>query len=313
MMATRRFSTLFLALGAAGMLATAACGDELPTGLALLGNVQPDDSCVVKATSGGGQQVFLSRGILDVSVGTQYYMYLMVRNSVPSLGAATGFEAEDARLDGGAVRIESVQVQLELSSAILTGPELVDRLTQLGVTLDDPTRLSYSRPGATFVDPGGTGVLIVDVIPGNIGRALRAIPELTLPDTAVQVVAHVKAVGHRLDGVKVKSAELSYPITICNNCRVAHVYDTAIARDPFNPNNPDGALDPSLLSDACVPGADDAVTNAFCGALWGPASAGGGDPCKLDRCLGTAGATTLVCPNDGASFEADFIPATAAP
>lgn len=313
MMATRRFSTLFLALGAAGMLMTVACGDELPTGLALLGNVQPDDSCVVKASSGGGQQIFLSNGILDVSVGTQYVMYMMARNSLPSLGAATGFEAEDARLDAGAIRIESVQVELQVSSAILTGPELVDRLTQLGVALNDPTRLSYSRPGATFVDPGGTGVLIVDVIPGNIGRALRAIPELTLPDTSVQVVAHIKAVGHRMDGVKVKSAEFSYPITICNNCRVAHVYPPEVARDPFNPNNPDGPLDVTLLDSVCFPGADDMVPNAYCGALWGPASTGGGDPCKLDRCLGTAGATTLVCPNDGASFEADFVPATAAP
>ncbi len=313
MMATRRFSTLFLALGAAGMLATAACGDELPTGLALLGNVQPDDNCVVKATSGGTQQIFISHGVLDISVGTQYFLYLMVRNSMPTLGAASGFSVEDVRLDAGAVRIESLQVELEISSAILTAPEVVDRLTQLGVTLDNPTRLSYSRPGAAFVDPGASSVLIVDVIPGNIGRGLRAIPELTLPDTSIQVVAHVKAVGHRLDGVKVKSAELSYPITICNNCRVAHVYETAVARDPFNPNNPNGPLDVGLLSEVCVPGADDAVPNALCGALWGPASTGGGDPCKLDRCLGTAGATTLVCPNDGASFEADFVPATAAP
>jgi hypothetical protein len=314
MMATRRFQKLFLALGALGFAATAACGDELPTGLVIVGNAVPDDSCLVKATAGGGgQQQLRSAGTLDVSVGNQYYMALLVQNSMPQLGALAGFDDEDARLDAGTVRLESIQVELEMSSAILTGAEFVTRLTELGVALNDPTRISYSRPAAANVVPGGVGVQIAEVVPGNIGRALRAIPELSLPDTQIEVLVRVKAVGRRLDGVKVKSAEFVYPISICNNCRVSHVFDDAVARDPFNPNIGEGAPEADQISDACVPGADDFVSNAFCGAMWGPSTGGGGDQCKLDRCLGASAAgASLVCPNDGASFAADFTPAAPA-
>ncbi|MCB9728756.1 MAG: hypothetical protein H6744_17365 [Deltaproteobacteria bacterium] len=313
MMATRRLSTLLLALGAAGLLSS-ACGDDVPPLLVIAGNVQPDDSCVVKVTSGGGQQVLISRGTLDVSVGTAYVMSMLVQNNTPAFSALTGFQIEDARLDAGAITLEGVQVDLEMSSAILTEPDFVDRLTELGITLTDPTVISYTRPAATLVQSNNSGALIIDIIPANIGRALRAVPQLRLPDTQVELLARVKVYGHRQDGVKVVSGEFAYPVVVCNNCMVQKVYDLQTATTPFSESNPNGALDAGIFDGICTLGADDPLPNAVCGALWGPLSGNGGDQCKLDRCLGTAAAgSPLVCPNDGASFEADFVPATAGP
>ena len=75
-----------------------------------------------------------------------------------------------------------------------------------------------------------------------------------------------------------------------------YAFSEAIAKQPFTFPGLDKPLEGADFGEFCVPGQDRRITNAYCGAKWGP-DAATADPCKLDRCLGKA-TETLQCPTD---------------
>lgn len=300
------------------LLLLGACGIEQPPAFLIVGNTIPDDSCTVKA-QGGAQSAFRAFGTLDLSIGDSYVAFLMVNNQFPQFESALEFQPDSLRLEPGDITIDGVQVTLQMDYATLVADldaaqltTMNDEWTALGLAsqfqaLASATPLFYERYASGSVQVGATGVAIADIIPPHIGRALRAFPQLV--DTSegpaeIEAVAEVHVVGRRQDGKLVKSGLFRFPITFCNNCLVAPIYPQAIAINPFNPSAGDplsvdvalGSL--STGSQPCTAGADDVVTNAFCGALWAPGS------CQQTRCLGGDVGDTLNCDGDGL-----FIPA----
>lgn len=310
-----------LALAAVVSLALGACGPESASTLQVLGNTIPDDACTVKAQGGGGQQAFRPSGVLDLSLGDAYYSYLMVTNQFPQFESATGYQPESLRVEPGDVTVTGVQVALNADWENLVsipaqvdtayGVELQEHFGDLGLSGEFQQvfgggPLYVQRMVSTNIAVGGTGVVIADVIPPHIGRALRGLQNLVDTDgtgaDVVELIAQINIVGIRQDGKPVRSGTFFYPIKLCNGCLVADIYPPAIAQNPFNPP----AGEPLSIEDAlgtvsdgivpCAVGADDAVTNAFCGAVWATGT------CQQARCLGTPPGDNLVCPSDGTYF-----------
>ena len=68
-----------------------ACGTELGGSLFVAGNTLPEEEdCVVQASGGGGQQVFLSQGQMDLRITDNYRVNLLVQNVAQQFEGLTG-------------------------------------------------------------------------------------------------------------------------------------------------------------------------------------------------------------------------------
>ena len=283
-------------LALAGVMAVGSCANHGNPGLIVLGNMVPDQNCTVRA-QGGAQQTYLTQGTLDLSMGNHYVGYMAVQNNYPELNALTSMTATDGRLDPATVTLKGFRVTLDVDQRLLQNADFLAGLQAAGIS---SLPIVYTTHGASAIEPGSSGVLVGDLIPPQIGQAFRTIPELVNANADITVVANVRAVGTRQDGKSVASRSFPFPIHMCNNCLIQHVYTTELATNPFNPPNSADALTQNDIGTACVLGQDDVLTNATCGAHWGGSPVR--DQCKLDRCLGAAAATNLVCGTDNAVF-----------
>jgi hypothetical protein len=272
-----------------------ACDMETATqSLFVLGNSVPDDSCVVKAS--GGTQVFLSQGVLDLSIGTRYTAFMFVQNEFPTLDQISGFDGQDARLDSATVTITGMELAYRINPTLLSNAEVIAALQANSLPATTDIKLTRSATGTIL--PNNSTAIIADIIPEDLGAALRAMPHLAAGGQA-DIVVEVVLVGFRADESVVKSAPWAYKVRLCNNCLVQHVFPEAVARQPFRAEELLGeplSLDDIYGTGVCTPGADDYVPNAYCGAVWGPDNTGSGDACALERCLGSA--ATLPCASD---------------
>ena len=277
-------------------LSAAGCNMEtVPQGLYVVGNTIPDDNCTVKAQTGSNQQL-RTTGVLDLSLGQRYEGYLLVKNAFPKLESMTDFSEQDLRLDGSTVTITGADITVRVSPALFLG----DSQTKLAAAgLGVPMKVHV--PVGVTVEPESVGVAVMDIIPPQVGAVLRALPAVA-EGSDVDVVAEIVFSGYRADRSTVKSDPWEFPVRLCNNCTVQHIYDDGVARQPFQGENP---LDASTIfgTGVCVLGEDNAVTNAACGALWGPDAGAGADACALERCLGNA-TTTLSCDTDATLIPA---------
>lgn len=301
MNALKRYAVLLSVLALAG---TGACDGVNPSALQIVGNVVPDNSCQVKV-QGGGQQVFLASGILDLSLGNRYKVHMMVNSKFPQFESLTGFQPGDGQLDGSTVFIDAINVVLQLPVntqgplLALHGAEadFATAMAEMALAgiVATPTELTYSLPVQSVIEPANAGVVIADIIPSKVGNFLRLFPEL-LPDangegkSRFDLVAQLTVTGARADGRVVSSGTVNYPMVVCNNCLVDHKFVVSTASDPFvlNPAELDirEPLGDDDLGDACLVGADQVVTNAMCGAIWGGPPGQEANPCSLIRCLG---------------------------
>lgn len=311
-----------LLLAAAGL---AACGDvPNPAALRIVGNIIPDDSCTVK-TSGGAQQSFLARGILDVSIGTNYLAFLMVTNEFPEFEGVAQFQPEDARLDPSKITVDGLEIEIKLPSAIQEAyrdgkAEIADFNTALNKAKDNgfedlgflpgendaaeynsPT-IKFFRPFAVSVEPNSSNAVITDIVPAPFGQAFRSLPGIE--QNQMEIILSIRAVGRRQDGVKVISGTFDYPLIVCYRCLVVDAFDASspIAQNPLNPS--DGS-DPLKFEDLicegrplCAAGNNTCVFNPYCGAVLPPSAS-----CARARCFGTG--TTLTCPEDPGFLTGD--------
>lgn len=302
------------------------CGTELPAGIQINGNVVPSDECLVK-TQGGGQQEIRPTGVLDLAVGDAYTGFFLITNYFPQFEGITGFQPDDARVDGSTVSLAKIKVTMELplevvgdSIAALNAKALDLGWTQTsadGAEAFTPSgtlaTTSYERAmGGTF-GPQESAVAITDVIPRNLGRLLRVL-NIFKDDTGapasneIEATLKITAHGKRADGKKVSSGTFIYPVIICYRCLMADIFPRSQALNPFTELNGVGVLTvDAVTNSACSLGTDVTITNAVCGALYGPGSATA-DPCKLDRCFGDDDSTgemgdSLQCDNDGITAD----------
>ncbi len=282
--ARARLGALAASLGALALLAGSGCVGETPGDhwVQLVGNVIPDDSCTVK-TAGGGQQVFLHDGRLDLAVTNNYRVFMMMNNTFEQFESLTGFQPEDLRLDPSTLLVKGLEVTLHFPAAIGTEEaQIVPFHQEAGTPAAVTDSITYKVHDGTTIGPGEAGIVIVDVIPAHVGQALRAIP-LLLESTALFVM-DLKAFGETAAGVEFKSAAFRYPIKVCNSCMVAHFFPDAVAANPFNqPDDQNNLTEEDLVASeqpVCNPGNDFILTNAWCGAFTE------GGTCERQRCLG---------------------------
>ncbi len=285
---------ILTALPATGL---SACNlESVPQALVILANQVPETGCVV--TAGGGASKIRSQGQLDLSIGRSYSGYLQVENLFPELTELTSFEGEDIRLDGAAVSLQALEIVHRLPAEVLSDAGFQTALTELNVPAPGST-LTVPISGAVL--PGESTVAVGELIPANLGQALRNFSGLAL-GVEVGLVVEVVASGVRGDGSVVKSGTFFYPISLCNNCLVAGDSLQSVVEAP---SEDDLAADTIFAyGEVCEIGADVAVSNLFC-SLFRPGSASA-DDCKFNRCLGSV-AGTLQCPSDGQALPAPVV------
>ncbi len=207
--------------------------------------------CIAKPDVGG---LFRSQGVLDVAFSLRYDAALLVGNQLTKRG-------------------DRDQVRTETSRVALRGSEV--RL------LDTSERLvaEFTVPGSGFVDPAsgdapGLGVMGTTLIPQSVGQKFAA----TGGGGQVTLIANVRVFGETLGGDDVESAELTYPIVVCNGCLVAFPVE---ADDPVRTGYQCTLPDEPLTGDTgsqCIFGQDEAYDCRLCCARYGNTLPG--NPCR---------------------------------
>lgn len=286
-------------------LSMAACDlDTVGQAIYIVGSVAPDNACKVKA-QGGAQQEFLGAGKLDLSVGTRYQAYLMVSNKFPTSESLTGFQPPDARLDSSTVAIQGAELTYRIEPTLVAQEAVVATLTELGIPAT--TRITVKVPAAATVIANTSLPVVIDLIPDNMGLVFRSIGQIA-EGALVEIVVEVVLVGQRGDEKAVRTAAWDYSIVLCNNCMMDHLFSESVAKQPFTWPGLEEPLDPTEdFGNFCIPGQDRRMTNAWCGAQYGPDS-NASDLCRLNRCLGKA-TETLECEGDPKTFPAPPKPA----
>lgn len=308
-MMRRRMGKVLGMLGLFGLLIAvpAACAlEDNPAGIVILGNMKPDDQCLVKQT--GGQAEWVAKGTLDLSLSPEYTAFLVMENLFPTLSATSTLQSSDGRVDTSTVTVKYAEVSLHVNPDIWHDPDaettnfLASRAQDLGLdlpNLESSKPFSFRADAAVVIPPGDTGAIQVTLVPWNFGQLLRGSYALSNGAPA-EIVAEVRVAGNRQDGDLVKTGQWKFPIRLCNNCLVNHEYSLDDARNPLDST----AISGDVIGDApCFPGTDWLVSNAYCGAKWG------GVTCNTNRCLGVNSGVDapneLICKEeDQAGFSA---------
>jgi hypothetical protein len=194
----RSFLTSLLAFAApclvAGALPSCATNDSMMyiVGVA----VRKSGACTVSPDLAGAM---LSKGAMDRLFASEYVAGLIVGNQLTQRGSRERVRTETSRvaLKGAEVKLESPQ-----------GAELVPAFSSIGTGFVDAADGADAAPAAMFAT----------LIPASVAPLL---PRGT-------VVAKVRVFGTTLGGEDVESAELLFPIEVCDGCLVTY---PASARD----------------------------------------------------------------------------------
>jgi hypothetical protein len=194
----RSFLTSLLAFAApclvAGVLPSCATNDSMMyiVGVA----VRKAGACAVKPDLTG---TILAKGAMDRLFATDYVAALIVGNQLTQRGSRERVRTETSRvaLKGAEVKLESPQ-----------GAELVPAFSSIGTGFVDASDGTDAAPAAMFAT----------LIPASIAPSLPA----------GTVVVKVRVFGTTLGGEDVESAELLFPIEVCDGCLISY---PASARD----------------------------------------------------------------------------------
>lgn len=182
------------ACSVAGTLPSCATNDSMMyiVGVA----VRQQGECAVKADL---ETTLLAKGTMDRLLASDYTAALIVGNQLTQRGSRELLRTETSKvaLKGAEVRLESAQ-----------GAELVPAFSAIGTGFVDASDNVDAAPAVMFAT----------LIPASIAGSL---PRGTL-------VSKVRVFGTTLGGEDVESAELLFPIEICDGCLVSF---PASARD----------------------------------------------------------------------------------
>ncbi len=179
---------------AAGALPSCATNDSMMyiVGVA----ARQAGACAVKADLEG---TILAKGTMDRLLASEYTAALLVGNQLTQRGSRERLRTETSKiaLKGAEVRLENTQ-----------GTELVPAFSAIGTGFVDASEGVDAAPAVMFAT----------LIPASIAGSLT-------PGT---VVSKVRVFGTTLGGEDVESAELLFPIQVCDGCLVSF---PASARD----------------------------------------------------------------------------------
>jgi hypothetical protein len=194
----RSFFTSLLAVAAtcvvAGALPSCATNDSMMyiVGVA----VRKAGACSIKPDLGGS---ILAKGAMDRVFASDYVAGLIVGNQLTQRGSRERVRTETSR-----VALKGAEVKLETPQ----GAALVPAFSSIGTGFVDASDGNDAAPAAMFAT----------LIPASVAPSLPA----------GTVVAKVRVFGTTLGGEDVESAELLFPIEVCDGCLVAF---PASARD----------------------------------------------------------------------------------
>lgn len=213
------FKTL-LAFGAvaftAGALPSCATNDSM---MFIIGvSARKAGSCTVKADL---DSPILARGTMDRLFASDYVAALLVGNQVTQRGSRDRIRTETSRIS-----LKGAEVHLETTQ----GAELAPAFSSVGTGFVDASE---------GTDPA-LSVMFASLIPASVS------PSLPLGT----VVAKVRVFGTSLGGEDIESAELGFPIEICEGCLVAY---PASDRD-LTSDSPDYQC--KLATDSAASGSD---------------------------------------------------------
>ena len=142
-------------------------------------------------------QPFLSSGILDVALRTEYDPTFLVGNQLVS---------------------QSNSQQLQTETSIITIQGAVVRITDsAGNQLNTFTRLSSATVyPATGTTPGYAPITVTAVDPGTATNAVAGMAK----GGSVRVVTYVQFFGQTLGGESVQSDDFEFPVDLCDGCLV---------------------------------------------------------------------------------------------
>lgn len=209
----------------AAAVTTGGCADN-ESSLYIAGVMkQEPPECDVRASISA--PLILS-GVLDVALSTEFRAVLLVGNQMAPRGDKDNLRTEtsNAVLKGAEVRLEnSVGETISEFTVPGAGTTLVNTARQAG----------YGAMGATLIPP-------------NIGATYAASgANAVSPAEYVTLVANVRVFGDTLGGREIESAELSYPIRVCNGCTV--LFDEVLGNGSDCDPNGEASIDPP-----CNPG-----------------------------------------------------------
>ena len=132
----RSMATIGALMAAACMvLCVSACDMETnPAAFSIMGNVIPDDSCEVKA-QGGAAQAFRTMGILDLSLGTEYRVFLFLSNKFEDVATLKGFEPEDGRMDTSTITVQGLEITMLIEPALVSQESVLVAMDEQGIPL----------------------------------------------------------------------------------------------------------------------------------------------------------------------------------
>lgn len=169
-----------LALGAFG------CTDGGQS-ILIVQNQVPGDACSLNASGAG---VGLGRGVIDVASPSGYVFNPVVRNlSQQPLATENGTRI---------AFIEGFDVDITYPGA--------------GSCTSDASLTTFSRPIGLTVDPSGTGVVSVEIVPQELLASCSV-----SGDGRIDLTAEVTMFG-QMDGGDIETNTFPYPIQVCDGC-----------------------------------------------------------------------------------------------
>lgn len=243
----RLIPAAMLSIGAVGLLA--GCAEDTPE-IFIVANQPFTDECEVPAATTSANQVFRSRGVLDLFVASSYIMAPRVENTlVGSNEVRFGGIGGGQGLTGN--EWEANHILLRRAVVQFDAPEA------LGVPL--PRELDVELSGA--ITPGGVASISLQAITPSLGTTLANSRLLREARTSLTLLLRIKFYGETATGRSVDSNEFVYPVELCYGCLLT-IPPTAI--DPeyaIQPNcrNTETFSDEVDLDTLCLTGQDESV------------------------------------------------------
>jgi hypothetical protein len=176
-------------------VAVFACSED--RAFYIVQNQVPQKGCVIPADD--TSSVYRAEGVLDVSLGSGYRLYPLLRNDLPVKKPQSSMSSA---AEPNLLRLLQFDVVLDLGGSGLSIP---------------PELTAFSRPTSGILFPGGDRKSSsVEIFPDAL------VSQIKLPAGATPtVLARVTAVAESGDGDRVESLPFDYPVTLCNGCLVS--------------------------------------------------------------------------------------------
>jgi len=217
--------------------ALAGCAPEgTPQSLLLEGNsaVGAKASCALVASAGGETR---SVGTLDLLFANSYLMFPVIRNSLPKASAVSLLEEGEGAAEPHGVVLTGARLWFEIDGLLgqWDGGETV---------LPDEIFV----PTSGYMNPDGLIVVQVEALPASVVNLLDGDMVFDSIYTGGYLIVHIVIEGRKLDGTKVRSNELLYPINVCRGCLM------------YWPIEPTTCCDAIVTETVvCFPGQDEAI------------------------------------------------------